>query len=708
MTLHLAPNTPWLLLVVAVLAVAALGLWAYSFAVPPLPQRARRLLPALRILALASLLLLLAQPVIERERSGRPRLVVLEDRSLSMSLPVAAAGEPRSAAAARIVRDVERAWRGRAQVEVLPFAARLGADSAHVGSTASSALGDALDALAGDGSAEPPAGVIVVSDGATNRGADPVDAARRAGVPVHAMLVGSTQVSDRALVDTEPPADARVGRPVTIRVHVTTSEERGVPIGVWLRDGARELARTTIVSPGPGAEALAELRATALSPGLAVWTAGADSSAGELTTRNNAMQVAFPVAPGRLGVTIVTAGLNWDLTFLRRALAADSSLETRTWVRERNGWRRIENRRPGNPGADDLRDAAVLVLDGIAPAEVGGAFEAAVPGFLERGGGVLVLGGGPPGLGRQRGGRLGALLGIDMTPGGGLRGIAPVPDAGARDLLAWDDDPARGEQAWRNAAPLADVMPLAASAGDRVLLRGSGGGPALMVARRVGRGQALLVNGTGLWRWALSGSDELTAERGRKLWRGFVHWLAEPVQAEPLRVRPERWMTPGGEPVRLLATLQDDAFRPVSGATVEAEITGGGRPRRITMTAGSGGSYTTALEGLAPGRYRVSAVARAAGRTLGRSASEFAVDRWSLEEARAVPDSATLAAMSRASGGRPGTVAGAAAWMRSLDLRGLARGRTASLRLWESPWVFAVVVGALSIEWAWRRRRGLP
>src|SRR5205085_1492737 len=104
----------------------------------------------------------------------------------------------------------------------------------------------------------------------------------------------------------------------------------------------------------------------------------------------------------------------------------------------------------------------------------------------------------------------------------------------------------------------------------------------------------------------------------------------------------------------------------------------------ITMVAGGGGSYTASLDHLEPGRYRVSATAMRAGRLLGRSTSEFAVDRWSLEEARAVPDCAALAPLSRASGGRSGTAGP------------------------QAPWVFAVVVGALSVEWWWRRRRGLP
>ena len=60
-----------------------------------------------------------------------------------------------------------------------------------------------------------------------------------------------------------------------------------------------------------------------------------------------------------------------------------------------------------------------------------------------------------------------------------------------------------------------------------------------------------------------------------------------------------------------------------------------------------------------------------------------------------------------ASGGRFGKASAAAAWAHGLDTRQLVRNRTASARLWESPWLFAIVVGMLSAEWAWRRRRGL-
>ena len=706
--LHLAPNAPWIALTLLALVMLALGVWAYRFTIPPLPRAARRLLPLLRGLGLALIVLLLAQPVFERAHSGSSSLLVLLDRSLSMQLPVVPGGVSRATAADRAVAELSRSWRGRGRILTVPFAERVAADTLQTGNPALTALGDALAGLNDAPQAEALGGVVVISDGANNVGVDPVEAARSLGLPVHTLRTGSTQVRDRAITDIESPSGAQTGRVVPVRVHVVTQEQRGVPLVVVLNEGSRELARTTVIAPGPGAEAVAELRAIPLKPGLALWSARVDSAAGELTTRNNAREVAFPVAPGRLRVVLVSTALNWDFAFLRRGLVADSSLELRSFVREPAGWRHPDGTIGATPGAGDLGGAAVVVLDGVSPAEVSPAFDAGLARMMEQGGGVLVMGGASPGLARLRGSRLAALLGIQVTAMTPARGVHPAPAAEARDLLMWDDDPARGERAWREAAPLSDVMPLTLGGGDRVLIAGAGNAP-LLVARRAGRGQALLVNGSGTWRWSLADADELTPERSRRLWRGLIHWLAEPVQAEPLRVRPERWLSVGGEVVRLLATLQDSEFRPVTQAVVEADVTdAGGRTQRVTLVAGAPGSYTAVLDRLTRGRYRVSAAASKGGRTLGRSTTEFAVDRWSLEEARALPDSATLAAIAQATGGKSGSADDVAAWARGLQSQGAVRGRTTSVRLWESPWIFGLIVGLLTLEWVWRRRRGLP
>jgi hypothetical protein len=275
-------------------------------------------------------------------------------------------------------------------------------------------------------------------------------------------------------------------------------------------------------------------------------------------------------------------------------------------------------------------------------------------------------------------------------------------------MLAWDDDPARGARAWHEAAPLADVATIVPGGADRVLLKSRESATPLWLARTIGRGQVLLVNGSGFWRWSLDGTDELAGERGRRLWRKTIRWLSEPVHGEPLRVAAERRLVPGGEPVRLDALLQDARFQPVAGADVHAELTGpGGATRRVTFTPGGPGVYTSTFPSPGPGRWQVTARATRSGRELGRARGEFVVDRWTLEALRAQPDSASMAAIASASGGTMGFARDAARWARSLDASSLVRHRTATTRLWESPWLFALVVAMLSVEWGWRRRRGL-
>jgi hypothetical protein len=712
LSLHLAPNAPWLALALLTLVLVALGLWAYRFTLPPLAPALRRVLPALRIVAFVLLAWLLAQPVLERAGGGGARLIVLADHSRSMDLPAGVGPELRSAVATRAVAALRRAWRGRATVEVMPFADGLLPDSANAAGThrGATALGTALDEVARSPAGERTAGVVVVSDGVVNAGDDPVAAARSLGMPVHAVVVGAASGEDRVVGSVESSVAARVGQPTTVRVRIATTESRGVPMTVRLLDQGRELGRASVMAPGGGAEVTAEFHVTPTRPGLAVWTAHVDSLPGERTLENNARQVAVEVAPGRLGVVIVSPGLNWDLAFLRRALLGDSSLSVTTFTRERGGWRQVEHGgRGGAPDAEALRGQAVVVLDAITPAEVGDGFDAALATFVRGGGGLLLFGGAPPGLARYRTGRLAADLALALDAGAIGRAGAPLPALESRELLAWDIDPARGERAWQAAAPLNDVAPAAPGAGDRVLLAAGAGGPPLLFVRRIGRGQALLVNGTGMWRWSLSGADELTAERGRALWRRLLVWLAEPAQGEPLRVRPERWLTPAGEPVRLFATLQDAAFRPVADAAVDGELRdAAGHMRRIAFEPREAGNYVATLDQLPPGRYSLSARAQRGGREVGRSATELAVDRWSLELARTQPDSASLAAMARASGGKATAAGDVERWARSLSARTLAGGRTDSLKLWESPWIFALIIGCLALEWFLRRRRGLP
>ncbi len=521
-TLHFAPRAPWVLLAFGTIAAVALSFWVYRFAMPPVPPLWRRALAVARALVLLALLWLLGQPVLERAlpASGR-RVTVLVDRSASMELPERRGGGPRSEMAARVARDVAAALRSRAQVREAGFAAALLGDSAKAGEGRdASALGDALASLAALPVERRPDGVVVVSDGVVNAGADPVAAARALGVPVHTVLVGAPLGADRAVASVETGASARVGEPTPVVVRVLSSEPRGAAVPVRLMDGERELAHGTVTAPGAGVEASVTLRVTPSRPGLAVWTARVGALDGDAAPLNDARQVAVPVLPGKLGVLIVSAGLQWDLAFLRRALLGDTTLTVATRVRERSGWRDVGGGGGGAgsaaPAAADLRGIAVVVLDGLAASDVSPAFDAALADFVRNGGGLLVLPGATPGLLGVDRGRLGAALHVDGVDAA-VSEERPKPSAAAGELLAWDDDPARSAQAWRAAGPLAYVQRIQPGDGDRVLLESQEDGPPLLLSRRIGRGPVLMLNGAGFWRWSLSANDAQAGERAKRL-----------------------------------------------------------------------------------------------------------------------------------------------------------------------------------------------
>ena len=126
-----------------------------------------------------------------------------------------------------------------------------------------------------------------------------------------------------------------------------------------------------------------------------------------------------------------------------------------TRVRDRDGWRALERgTRGGAPGEDDLRERAVVVLDAIEPAAVSTEFDRALASFVRNGGGLLVLGGAPPGIDAHEAGGIGARPGLCVRFGHRAGGPTnPLPTPEGRELLQWDDDAARGERAWRAARP---------------------------------------------------------------------------------------------------------------------------------------------------------------------------------------------------------------------------------------------------------------
>jgi hypothetical protein len=274
------------------------------------------------------------------------------------------------------------------------------------------------------------------------------------------------------------------------------------------------------------------------------------------------------------------------------------------------------------------------------------------------------------------------------------------------DLLRLDDDPNTNAALWAALPPLASLEPLTVRADDRIDLTDPSGKVPVLFERRVGHGRALIMNGSGMYRWGFASADEQSPRRFDRLWGNVLRELSEPAQTTPLRLVPESPLVARGEAVHMNATLQDAAFKPVDGARVALTVRGP-VARTVDLPAAGQGGYGAALEGLPPGRYDASAKATLNGHAAGDATATFWVDPQSAEWEDTAPDAGLLAAVAHASGGiavdpgQEGRIGPAFSAPRP------RAGRESALRLWESPLAFALATSLLTTEWWMRRKRGL-
>jgi hypothetical protein len=289
-------------LVLAIAAIVGFVLWMYRRDAVELPRGVGLLLAALRLGAIAALVAayLDLERKAEHEIVLPSRVAVLVDTSASMTLRDEAEGPPGGAAPTRAERALAvlesggllaalaprhevSVWRFDADAEpltvmpvtpaaVAPDGTPGGAEQAEPAPDAAPAaaaddwrgrlaprgyetrLGEALGRVLEQEPAGVLAGVIVMSDGANNAGIDPAAAAAgpaRAGVPIHALGIGSDRVpSNVRVADVLVPARVFPGDRFAVTAYLQAQGLAGQQVRVELSEGAGEGAGGAAAAAG--------------------------------------------------------------------------------------------------------------------------------------------------------------------------------------------------------------------------------------------------------------------------------------------------------------------------------------------------------------------------------------------------------------------------------------------------------------------------
>ncbi|MBU3741803.1 MAG: VWA domain-containing protein, partial [Candidatus Kapabacteria bacterium] len=717
----LLASGPWWMFVLTAAIAGIVSWYAYRVTTPPLPAQRRTVLVILRAIALMCLLLALFEPILHVVRSEveTPTVAVLVDRSRSLDIA------DRSGARAQKLRDAVRSIQqqigDRARIAVFDDRVELAATPGTFDTVtlrgSRTDIGAALRWTGNNMAAQRFGGVVLVTDGNTNSGDEPVGIAERNGLPVLTVGIGdSVAPSDISIQSIDVPSTAVVGEQTLLGVDLAATSMQGNSAEVILSDDGREIGRQRVDLRERNQRQNLVFAYTPTSAGTKKITASVSSLDGEISTKNNTAASFLNVRSNKRGIVLIAGAPSPDVAFMRDALGADPTVRLQVFVQRQGGGFY------GNaPTAAAFTDAAAIILVGFPVATTPTAVVGMVADAARRDRSLLFIS--SQDLDYSKLGPLADVLPFSVVSARPreMTVTADVTGSAAADpimRLGTDDDAKR----WNDLPPLyrtetfVDVRPQATVLATQ-RLNGVPMGDPLIVSRDDGERRQLAVLGHGIYRWRLLGKGPADARNGiavdalSSFVDNSVRWLSANADRQRIRIAPTRSIYAAGEVVGFSATVNDATNAAVDDADVRVSVSGGGKTRDIVLASLGNGRYRSDLGVLPAGDYQYTGTAMRGTSKLGSDAGRFSVGDVNVEFLGTTMNVGLLRSIAEATNGTfvtPSTLD--AGMQRLLNDRRLADRTVTSERdiaLWSSWWLLALAIALFSAEWFLRKRSGL-
>ena len=732
--------------------------------------RIKSFLLLLRLLTIAALLIMLAQPTLRlgQVQNIRPTALLLVDSSDSMArpdkkLPPAQASMEASAAgistsdARSLTRleilnrmlnhaDIQKKIGVRYQLVINSFASHTqavtllhknkkgitepisiapqkpGGDSTQIGS----ALRVALQTLAG----QPVAGILVASDGENNLGEDPITAAEEAHslhIPVSSLGIGDpTKTKDIALLNVLTDDTVRVHNVVTLYADLEQRGYAGKTITVSLfRNGQPYLSQNVTLAPDDQKQ---EIKFTYVpdAAGRYIYTVRATPQPGEITTANNSRSTVQIVIKKPLKVLMIENRPRWEFRYLKNAILRDTSIRFACLLLKGDD---LHSGGDGNikisgfPNDEKtLFDYDIIVLGDVPRSYFSDNQLELMRRFVE-----------------DRGGSLLVIAGEDHLPqeyaGSALEPVLPMifssnadpiftdqpfqwqltPEGARSPIMMLDDDPARSAAIWQN---LPGMFWCAGTEGARpgatVLAvnpaRSNANGPypvALYQSFGAGKSYADLADSTWRWRWRMG--DRYFY----RYWGQVIRFLTPrdlPGNARFVQISVDRTGSSYrlGQLVTVTARILDPYYHPVKAPQLIAEEAGSGGLRQNILLQPVPGSPGLYSTRIQPNRVgKYTITAASPINPQARNSVGFVVESEALELQKPELDIPFLKKLAAAGGGRYYNPDQLNKWIKSLQANPIVIHSVQEIELWDAPLFLLLFITPLSLEWFLRKRNGL-
>jgi len=733
------PSWAWFLVFVFAIAVAV---WSYRRLAGATQKRSRSLrtaLVAFRATTLVLLVALISGPTVrfERTRTERDRLVVLVDRSRSLSIADAPGGTTRDEQLASILRSSQGTLGTIARdkdIDVVGFSGgtfSLAAKDLDIAAALGKPEGERTDLDAAlrqsitRGAGRPLSGVLVLSDGRSSVPVSPetMRLLERDSVPVFTVALGSRErIGDAAITATTSPARAFVRDRVPVEVRVDRGGIAG-KLAVKLVDVAtgRELARKDVEETAPAnGEEVVVLDASTDAAGTHNWRVELVADRPDLVRENDTREFTVEFIDRPLRVLYVEGTSRWEYRYFKNLLIREKDVESSIMLLSADRDFAQEGTAPiaRLPRTKEEFAKFDLFVIGDVPSGFFSPDQLAVMRgeVSERGAGLLWIAGERSTPASWEGTPLADLFPfrppLALEPRVGASLIKPTNVAERLGVLRLSDDADGWPDAFSDAnlqwprlryvqsVPRARLKPTA-----EVLAEAEGAGigaeetTAAVTRMRFGAGEVICVATDEIWRWRY-GQGERYPER---FWVPLVRLLAREslvqgneratISVDPPRVAP-------GESVVITLRFVDEESAQQSAASVPAEIVAAdGTPVGRVDLVREGGVASATLPVERVGVFK----AVASDPSFGRASAAFEVVRRDDELRRGDADHEALADLSKRTAGRALDARSIMTLPELLPRRARETDESVMRTMWDTPGALAALLLLLGLEWIGRR-----
>lgn len=742
---------PVLIIIALAVSIAALLYFLYATPRLALPPRWRAALMAIRLALLAVIVLCIMRPVIVVP-SVLPQssyVAVLMDDSSSMKLAGDGSGS-RLDEVKQLMSDGSKFYGALAdkfklrEFKFTNSAERIQNANELMGEGEQTDLASAIDQASREAAGLPLSGVIVMSDGASNAGANregdsaaslavTLGSLRARGVPVYTVGVGQIRLEDDVeLARATAPRRVLAGSMVTAELLLRAGARKTVKIE--LSEDNRLLRSQDIAVQGD-ATTVARLSFTPSTPGLHRYKFTAVASSDEPVQDNNSQELLIDVEDGRPRILYIEGEPRWEYGKLRDAVAEEKNVVLVSVLRSADG----KFYRQGVENADELAggfpksEEDLFKYDAVMIGSVEATFFTfdqlkAIEQFVSRRGGALLALGGAKAF---NAGGYGTTPLADLLPiylsgasagSGEIEDFKAAPADRGRDHPAarLNEQPDANAKAWHQMPAItlpeviADTKPGATVILEARSTREKNRVAPLLVEERYGRGRTLALLASDTWRWRMM--LESTNTSYETFWRNLLRYIVDGVR-QRVEASAERSFYGSGDAVRIRAEVADEKFIPINDAQVTARVTA---PSGRTIDVGLKQTVDDGFEGYAApfrpeedGLYRVEVIAKRPGSKQGTPSvlapgrASFLVGPVNREAWNAAQNRELLERLASETGGKYYTPDGADKLIDDITHREGAGSIRETKDLWDMPFNFLLILVLASGEWFIRKRKGL-